>query len=381
MVNNDSLNITSTSTASNETEGGVEGEEEAAWTVLSSIKNVEDKHALCAVGEHCMVSLEIYNPMQVSLSLSNVMLDCTQDGQRPNRITTNPSSNSTTMISFDEFELENLWEVVLMPLERKTLKLKLIPKIEGTVQILALKYTLNNVVPGYRKLWKRGKRLNSTKQERMNTMYSPDTNLALTVTAPMPLLKYQVNALPTSLLSGEVVQAKLELTNAGERGLTKLQVKVSNTAMIRIGSDLAFNNVKSTEDSLAYRSGEHAALEELTLDNSLEEEGWENIDLTLSAGATTTLPLWLRGERIGKHSLRLALAYQSEDPSSGARKRVCRCTVELQVLPSLRINTFTRPSACGLDEFVLGIEVFLMVSSLQKGRDRWRICKLRRNLN
>jgi len=41
----------------------------------------------------------------------------------------------------------------------------------------------------------------------------------------------------------------------------------------------------------------------------------------------------------------------------GSNYRTSKHTMATQVLPSLRINAFTRPSSNSLDEFILGIEV------------------------
>ncbi|RKO85395.1 hypothetical protein BDK51DRAFT_32411, partial [Blyttiomyces helicus] len=65
---------------------------------------------------------------------------------------------------------------------------------------------------------------------------------------------------------------------------------------------------------------------------------------------TTIVPVWIRGDRIGKHAFRFLFGYQSEDKSD-------KCTMATVVHPSLRINAFTRPSALALNEFVLGIEI------------------------
>jgi hypothetical protein len=39
------------------------------------------------------------------------------------------------------------------------------------------------------------------------------------------------------------------------------------------------------------------------------------------------------------------------------RSRTSRYTLEMQVLPSLRVNAFTRASSQNLNEYILGLEV------------------------
>ena len=83
----------------------------------------------------------------------------------------------------------------------------------------------------------------------------------------------------------------------------------------------------------------------------------------LSPGTTTLIPVWLRGDKIGKQSFRFLFGYQSEDKNDRIAYRTLPYTVATQVMPSLRINAFTKPSTRALNEFILGIEVENMQSA------------------
>lgn len=74
-------------------------------------------------------------------------------------------------------------------------------------------------------------------------------------------------------------------------------------------------------------------------------------------GETTLVPLWLRGDRIGKHTFKFLFSYQSDEDNAMIAHRTLRYTVNVQVLPSLKINAFTRPSTTAVNEYILGIEI------------------------
>ena len=74
-------------------------------------------------------------------------------------------------------------------------------------------------------------------------------------------------------------------------------------------------------------------------------------------GETTLVPLWLRGDRIGKHTFKFLFSYQSDEENTMIAHRTLRYTVHVQVLPSLKINAFTRPSTTAVNEYILGIEI------------------------
>lgn len=77
----------------------------------------------------------------------------------------------------------------------------------------------------------------------------------------------------------------------------------------------------------------------------------------VTPGMTTLIPLWIRGDRIGRHTIKLLFSYQSEQDNPAIAHRTLRYSIHVQVLPSLKINAFTRPSAATPNEYILGIEV------------------------
>lgn len=100
--------------------------------------------------------------------------------------------------------------------------------------------------------------------------------------------------------------------------------------------------------------------ETIRVDNSLQDLKSRAIPLengVLNPGESVITPVWLRGDKIGRHQFLFLFTYESEQTGSAMSSRTLRHAITTQVLPSLKINAFTRPSTKGLNEFILGIEV------------------------
>ncbi|CAG8567229.1 13278_t:CDS:10, partial [Racocetra fulgida] len=165
----------------------------------------------------------------------------------------------------------------------------------------------------------------------------------LLVTSPMPLLEATFHSFPDVLLSGEVKQVLLEINNKGQKGLTDLRVKMnSSTRNSKLNAE-----IWTTNNSIFKSSIKAIPLPPQEVNNIC----------SLAPGKTTLIPIWIRGDRIGKHSFRFLFTYESENNNSAMRYRSLRYLKATQVYPSLKINAFTRPSIRGLNEFILGIEI------------------------
>lgn len=222
--------------------------------------------------------------------------------------------------------------------------------------VTGLHYTLNELVHTFKPFVKRGKRLNRTKEERMSVVYACDRSLDILVTSPMPLLDIAFHHVPETVLSGEVVQTVLEINNKGNKGLTALRLKASHPSFICVG-----NPEDMDKDIYAAHP---STLDKMQIDNHLFDPSVISIPLpendgrgTVKPGETTLVPLWIRGDRIGKHTFKLLFSYQSDEDNAMIAHRTLRYSIQVQVLPSLKINAFTRQSTTAINEFILGIEI------------------------
>ncbi|CAG8595408.1 16304_t:CDS:10, partial [Acaulospora morrowiae] len=337
---------------------------------------------MCAVGEPFFVQLMLYNPMQIPINVNNLMLKCefiplssteetssesngdlTDDDKT--RISESADSDDISRSSnFEEYELETLPDVSLEASEKKMISLRVLPKKQGKIKILGLKYILNSLIRGLKKFAKRGKRLNQTKEQRLSVVYAYDHSLDLVVTSSMPLLEVAFHSFPEMLLSGEVAQVFLEINNKGQEELRDLRVKMSHPSFFCIGDANMLEQKVYNDDSERGFSTERLLTRNKIFNTSIkdiplppQENADQNPSLFLPPGKTTLIPIWIRGDRIGKHVFRFLFTYGLEKNNSAMRYRSLRYTKMIQVLPSLKINAFTRPSTRGLNEFILGIEI------------------------
>lgn len=100
-------------------------------------------------------------------------------------------------------------------------------------------------------------------------------------------------------------------------------------------------------------------VDEYMCDNALVDPSCTVLDIggegVLGPGNTVLLPMWIRGDKIGAHQIKLLFGYQTLDV--GTSWKSLKFGFGLNVQPSLRINAFTRPSGRDINTFILGLEV------------------------
>lgn len=144
-------------------------------------------------------------------------------------------------IEFPEFTLEVLQDAALDASERRQVKLKIIPKREGELTILGIRYTLSGIVHTSRWFQKNGRAIKErglptgASNENVAEFVGSNDALKLVVTSPMPVLDVVVHNLPENLVSGQVSELTLELNNKGGKGLCSLLVKSSDPQFVSFG--------------------------------------------------------------------------------------------------------------------------------------------------
>lgn len=200
--------------------------------------------------------------------------------------------------------------------------------------------------------------MNRSKEEQMSVVYATDHSLDILVTSPMPLLDIAFHHIPETVMSGEVVQTVLEINNKGNKGLTALRMKTSHPSFICVGRPEEMDkNIYSADVS-------NNTTNTIETDNHLFDPSVISIPLpenggrgAVKPGETTLVPLWIRCDRIGKHTFKLLFSYQSDEDNAMIAHRTLRYSMQVQVITSLKINAFTRPSTTTINEYILGIEI------------------------
>ncbi|CAG8551197.1 225_t:CDS:10 [Funneliformis mosseae] len=351
---------------------------------------------VCAVGEPFFVQFNVHNPMHIQININDLILECDHvplenseensrnsseeiNNEESSKHNNNLDNADVKSIKFEAFDLEILSEVTLPGSETKAISLRVLPKKQGTLKVLGLRYNLNSLIRGVKKFSRRGKRLNDTNDQRTSVVYTTDRSLDLMVTSPMPLLEVAFHSFPDALFSGEVAQVVLEINNKGQKGLTDLRVKISHPSFFCIGDaemlgkviydNSEDSNCLTTETLKTINSVFNSSIKDIPLPTK-EGINSDSASSSLAPGITTLIPIWIRGDRIGKHMFRFLFTYESEDNNMAMKYRSLRYFKTTQVYPSLKINAFTRPSTRGLNEFILGIEI----ENLQN--NEFQLCQL-----
>ncbi|KAG0366231.1 ER-golgi trafficking TRAPP I complex 85 kDa subunit-domain-containing protein [Gamsiella multidivaricata] len=362
-------------------------ENNEAWAELEGdMRNSSTSNGgrtVSAVGEHVLATVNIKNPLQIPVILTDVILGCEHSTSTTTftvpvdaaeeahlALYDQQSPSFEGKVSFTAFDCDRIDRVIMEPGQVRTLTFQILPKQEGQIRVMGLHCNVEGQVHAYKDIVKKGKRLNKTKEQMMSQVYEEDKSLIILVAPEMPLLDVEFHSSPEMLLSGEVCELSLEIKNRGKKGLKNLTVRMSHPTFFCIGE-------KRDEGDLGvYNKGKgETAFETIQVDNSLQLNSTQIIlDRVLAPGESIGIPSWLRGEKIGKHSFLFVFSYESEQEGTAMGVRTLRHTLTSQVLPSLKINAFTRPSTKGLNEFILGIETenlqtvpnfeFLQISSM-----------------
>ncbi|ORZ04031.1 hypothetical protein BCR41DRAFT_206462 [Lobosporangium transversale] len=362
-------------------------EDSEAWTELESGIQSSSSSAggrtVSTVGEYILATINVKNPLQIPLILTDVILGCEHSTSTTTftvpvdaaeeahlALYDQQSPSFEGKVSFNAFDCDRIDRVILEPGQTRTLTFEILPKKEGQIRVMGLHCNVEGQVHAYKDIVKRGKRLNKTKEQMMSMVYEEDKSLVILVAPEMPLLDVQFHSSPEMLLSGEVCEISLEIKNRGKKGLKNLTVRMSHPTFFCIGEQ------RDTGDLGLYNKGDgNRAVEIVQVDNSLQHSTAHRIlGTVLAPGESIKIPSWLRGEKIGKHNFLFLFSYESEQEGTAMGTRTLRHAVAAQVLPSLKINAFTRPSTKGLNEFILGIETenlqtvpvfeFLQISSM-----------------
>ena len=198
--------------------------------------------------EHVLATINIKNPLQIPLILTDVILGCEHSTSSSTfTVPVNPAEEAHLVlyeqqtptfegkVAFSAFDCDRIDRVILEPGQIRTLTFEILPKQDGQIKVMGLHCNVEGQVHAYKEIFKRGKRLNRTKEEMMRQVYEEDKSLIILVAPEMPLLDVRFHSSPEMLLSGEVCELSLEIRNRGKKGLKNLTVKMSHPTFFCIG--------------------------------------------------------------------------------------------------------------------------------------------------
>lgn len=248
-------------------------------------------------------------------------------------------------------------EVIMKPGQVQSIRLSIIPLVEGELTIKGVKWMLEDVIEGYKDFEAKGRRLNETSHQKTNVVYEQDNRLCFRIVANMPLLSVDAFDKPSELLHGQIFQSAIVLKNVGGIGLTHLKVKVSHPQFVAFGKPSNNKGEESEDDAasvflqpFAVSSLHHKFTHDLTIADMSSF-----IDGALSPNETIRIPVYFRGHTVGTHACKFLFYYESEVASTVMKFRLYKLETSINVADSLSLYHFTQPSCASVNEFILGL--------------------------
>lgn len=298
----------------------------------SGIVEKSETESHLAIKEIIKVELELRNPLRIPLTLTNVSLDYDAEGI--------PESVSNSRID----------KLVLDPHETARITLSLKPVDRCKIKINGLIMDFNGVVPTRKLFNSRGKRLNSTKEQKIGTFYSK-AGYWFIVEDFMPLASCIILNDRETLYTGEIVKMNLEISNYGHKDLCHLEMS---------GDYIKFFSVASTELSILGNDSIQI-IDDFLVPNIVESQ--ETVTIvpsnisgellsSVSPQQRVLVPLHFRADKAGVYNCNFEFRYSSEN---SAEKRVFSTSITLKVLASMKIKVNAKPSYKCPDAFLASL--------------------------
>ncbi|KAE9585345.1 putative tetratricopeptide-like helical domain, TRAPP II complex, Trs120, TRAPP III complex, Trs85 [Lupinus albus] len=213
------------------------------WLELQS-KLVSRKHSqsnVCVAGEAVNVNIEFKNPLQISIPISGVTLICkhsaiteevrldenksiVEDDNGIDHFKDMSSNNSSILMSEIDFLLGGG--------ETTMVQLSVTPIVEGTLEILGVRWKLSGTIVGFHKFdLSLPKNIVKSRRKRK---HSPNDKFKFMVIKSIPKLQASINSLPGKAYAGDLRQLVLELKNPSKFPVKNLKMKISHPRFLII---------------------------------------------------------------------------------------------------------------------------------------------------
>ncbi|KAI5679651.1 hypothetical protein M9H77_00878 [Catharanthus roseus] len=336
-------------------------------------KNLTQKYkdsSVCVAGEVIKVDVEFTNPLQIPISVSGVSLICEHSGRSDG--TNSDSNSSTSKIELVKLGVDGnlngdtssfvLSEVDLLLSGGETIlaQLTVVPKVEGTLEIVGVRWKLSGSVSGFCKfdpdLFKKKAAGGKRKSKK-----SLSNRMKFLVIKSVPKLEATMHHLPESLYAGNLRRLALELRNSSNTPVKNLKMKVSHPRFLSIGDQ----EVMKTEfPGCLERRGNFAQGHASAKTNKASDNVFLFPEDTVISGESPFLwPVYLRAAVPGNISLYTIIYYEVGDTSSVIRYRLLRMHYNVEVLPSLDVSFQISPRPSRLQEFLVRMDIINKTSS------------------
>lgn len=168
-------------------------------------------HGVQSTGANEPITLLLYlqNPLHTKINVSKLMLELEDD--------------KSALVDAGAVSVEAP-AASLAPRESRTVHVSVRITQLGTFRVRAVRFLLEDCVPVYQEMQKKGARLNATKAQRLTRTYAPDTTLQVQIREALPCLDAVVHEAPMSAHVGELLALPVVLQNQGATALTLVNV-------------------------------------------------------------------------------------------------------------------------------------------------------------
>ncbi|XP_075488259.1 uncharacterized protein LOC142527363 [Primulina tabacum] len=334
-------------------------------------KNYKESN-VCISGESIKVDVNLRNPLQIPLSISNVSLVCEYSAESNET----ESDSSSTLIDYgnalemravstsgDEsldtsfFTLSEV-DILMQGGETISVQLRVTPKAEGTLKVVGVRWKLSGSVVGVCNFDSDAIR-KKVKGER-KPKQSIKGSLKFLVIKSLPRLEGVVDNLPKIVYAGEVRCLTLEIRNPSKISVKNLKVRVNHPRFINVADQEVIKQEFPTCLEKQADSQNLTNLDTEKYTNSVfvfpetEPICWEK---------PLRWPLWFRAAVAGNVSLYITIYYEMEDKSTLIIYRTLRMHYNLEVLPSLEVTFQLSPSPSRLHEFLVRMDIINRTTS------------------
>lgn len=134
----------------------------------------------------------------------------------------------------DDLSTEPLSEVILEPYETRIISLPITAHKAGTFTLKTVKFEFHRFFPCEQSLARKGRRLHTTKQQRIEPTYGNDSSLNVEIQQARPVISARLEGVPDVMYVGEQVTAILVIHNEGKIEFGGSQLFVNELGCIRL---------------------------------------------------------------------------------------------------------------------------------------------------
>ena len=135
-------------------------------------------------------------------------------------------------------DIETIPEIILEPNETRQILLSITVPSASTISLTSVSYLFHRFLPVTQPLTKRGKRLHSTKAQRLNPSYGVDDSLVVVVEERRPAIiasfRWEGLGHEGEMWEGQEIDGVLEIENTGLVGVGNVELAINEFGMIRL---------------------------------------------------------------------------------------------------------------------------------------------------